>query len=225
MEPIIDSNLEILYEDDECIAVNKSGNCPVHEGGLYYNNTLTMILEKKYGFRLYPVYRLDRETSGIVVFAKKRENVKDVKIENKEYMAVVEGVINNALIIAEKIGEVRGEYVKWKMAVLTEGKSAETQIEPVRAMKNATIIKIFPKTGRQHQIRVHLQYIKHPVIGDKLYGESDKVFKDYLEGKDVDLPIKRQALHLYKIRLNNKDLTAPVPEDINELAAELSKII
>lgn len=217
MEPVVDSRFEVLYDDDICIAVNKSGNLPVHEGGLYYENTLTRILEKKYGKRLYPVYRLDRETSGIVVFAKRREQVKTVKIKDKEYLAVVEGVIKQRLVIDSPIGEIKGEYVKWKMSVTKTGRSAETVVEPVKALKNATLLRIFPKTGRQHQIRVHLQHVGHSVVGDKLYGKSDKTFLDYLEGKELNLPIKRQALHLYKIRLNNHEITAPIPEDMNKL--------
>lgn len=212
-EPEIDSKFDILYEDDFCIAVNKSGNIPVHEGGLYKKNCLTALLEKKLGYRVFPVYRLDRETSGIVVFAKNKEAFKHIKISEKEYIAVCKGKISKEIIVDEPIGEKKGDFIDWKKCVSKEGKSAKTRIIPIKSNKEYSIIRVLPLTGRQHQIRVHLSHIGHHILGDKVYGESDKKFKDYLEGKEIR-GIKRQMLHLMKIKLNSKKIEAKIPDDI-----------
>jgi RluA family pseudouridine synthase len=225
-EPNIDPKIEILHEDDSCIAVSKSGNIPVHEGGLYKENCLTRILEKKFGFRLLPVYRLDRETSGIVIFAKKSSEVKRLHdaITLKEYTAVCEGNIAKKQKIDVKIGECAGEHIKWKKCVSKEGKEALTEINPVKNFKGFCVVHAIPKTGRQHQIRVHLSHIGNPIVGDKWYGKSDKMFKDYLEGKkDYSSLIDRQALHLGKIVLFGKEIIAELPRDMDELIRKILK--
>jgi RluA family pseudouridine synthase len=215
-EPLVDSKFDIVYEDENCVVVNKSGNIPVHEGGLYKKNCLTALLEKKLGFRVFPVYRLDRETSGLVVFAKNREAFKKIKISEKEYIAVCNGKIDKEIIIDKPIGEKKGDFINWKKCVVEHGKNAKTKIIPIKNFKDYSIVKIIPYTGRQHQIRVHLSYIRHHILGDKVYGESDKKFKDYLEGK-FDDKIKRQMLHLRKIKLNSQLIEAKLPSDMNSL--------
>lgn len=223
-EPKVDAKVSVVYEDDKYIAVSKSGNMPVHEGGLYKENCLTAILEKKLGYRVYPIYRLDRETSGIVVFAKKREYVKESKVENKEYIAIIAGKLDKEITVDKPIGEVKGDHIKWKKAVVKnkeDGKESITKIFPMRCNDKFSLVKISPLTGRQHQIRVHLQHIGHPILGDKVYGESDKLFKDYLEGKEVCGEIKRQALHLARITLNGKTVEAKIPDDIDNIIQEI----
>jgi RluA family pseudouridine synthase len=216
-EPIIDSNYSILFEDDSYLAIGKSGNCPVHEGGLYFNNSLTRLLEKNLGDRVYPVYRIDRETSGIIVFAKSREKVKFANILGKEYLGVCEGIIDKEIIIESPIGEIKGEFVKWKMAAIKEGRPAKTIVNPIISGNNRTLCRIIPLTGRQHQIRVHMQSAGYSIVGDKMYGASDKIFLDYINGKKIDLPISRQALHLHKIILNDNEIISPLPKDIEKL--------
>lgn len=221
-EPKIDSKYEIILEDSKLLILSKSGNIPIHEGGLYKENCLTAILEKKYGKRLYPVYRLDRETSGIIVFAKKKEDVKKItdSITKKEYISICKGEVKKQVIDAP-IGEVKGEYIKWKKGVTSAGVNSITEIISVERIGDYSMVKIIPKTGRQHQIRAHLQYIGHPIIGDKIYGESDKQFSDYLGGKKPKGLINRQALHLSKIKISGKEIKSELPEDMKELVLRL----
>jgi 23S rRNA pseudouridine955/2504/2580 synthase/23S rRNA pseudouridine1911/1915/1917 synthase len=150
MEPEIDPTFEILLETDEFIAVNKSGNCPVHEGGLYKENCLVRILEKKFGHRYFPVYRLDRETSGIVVFAKKSEFVKKIfdSISEKEYVAVCRGNLSEKQTIDLPIGETKGEHIDWKKCISDDGKKSKTEIMPIQFSDGFSIVKAIPKTGR-----------------------------------------------------------------------------
>jgi 23S rRNA pseudouridine1911/1915/1917 synthase len=226
MEPFIDASNKIIYEDEDIIAVSKSGNCPVHEGGRYKENCLVKILERNYGSRVFPLYRLDRETSGIVIFAKKAESVKaiSIKIFHKEYIAVCKGRIDKEIIIDEPIGEVKGEFINWKKGVCIDGKNAVTHILPMESYESFSIIKVIPLTGRQHQIRVHLKFIGHPLIGDKIYGECDSIFKNYLDGKTVnDTLIDRQALHLHKVAYGDKILTDDLREEMLRLVSKIKQ--
>jgi 23S rRNA pseudouridine1911/1915/1917 synthase len=224
-EPNIDSDYAVLFEDDSLVIISKSGNIPVHEGGAYKENCLTKILEKKYGKRLYLVYRLDRETSGIVVFAKSGDKVKKIKesISSKEYIALCKGEVKNQVINAP-IGEIKGDFIRWKKGVTDKGAKAVTEIISSEKIGDCSTVKMITLTGRQHQIRVHLQHIGNPIIGDKIYGESDKYFLDYIEGKQEKGPINRQALHLGKIRIGNTEILCEMPQDMIKLINELKHL-
>lgn len=217
-EPEIDSIHEIMFEDDSVIIVNKSGNCPVHEGGLYKENCLTRILEKKLGYRVFPVYRIDRETSGLVAFAKDNSKVDEIikKLGQKEYIAICKGKIYSEILIDKPIGECKGDNINWKKCVAKDGKPAKTRIIPLKSAKGYSILRAIPLTGRQHQIRVHLSSIGHPIVGDKIY-EDDLIFKKYLEGKHTHGLANRQALHLERINYSGKDIISEMPDDMKEL--------
>jgi 23S rRNA pseudouridine1911/1915/1917 synthase len=232
VEPEIDTNNIIIFENEDLILVNKSGNCPVHEGGAYKENCLTRILELKYGHRVFPVYRLDRETSGLIVFSKKNEMVHHIKntLSDKKYYAICENAFKPEeygveKTIDEPIGETKGDHINWKKCVDKEnGNCATTVILPIKDVilkgsnEIGSLIEVMPKTGRQHQIRVHLSYIGHSIVGDKWYGKSDKLFKDHLDGiKDENALINRQALHLGKIKIKEIQYEAEFPEDIKKI--------
>ncbi len=206
----IDSNYEIIAETDEFLLINKSGNIPVHEGGRYQENSLTKVIEKQH-CKVTPVFRLDRETSGLILFAKKNEYVKKLfdNTGDKEYVAVVQGIIDQQITIDEPIGECKGEHVTWKKCVSLDGKSAVTQVYPINSFDGKTLVKLILKTGRQHQIRVHLSHIGHPVINDKIYGESEQKFIKYLNGEILP----RQLLHMRKLRVYDKFYEAKIPDD------------
>lgn len=214
-EPVVDHTYSILYENDLMVAVSKPGNMPVHEGGLYVHNCLTAILEKKFGYRLFPVFRLDRETSGIVIFAKNSCDVKKLfnSIQSKEYLALVRGVVKEEMVIDEPIAETTGDYIRWKKCVRSDGKKSVTTIFPVRVIGDYTLVRVRPLTGRQHQIRVHLSHTGHPIMGDKVYGESDKLFKEYVDGGEVGL---RQMLHLARVVVAELIIECEMPEDMKE---------
>ncbi len=215
-EPAVDFSYSVLFEDDSMIVVSKSGNMPVHEGGLYVRHCLTAVLAERVGYRVFPVFRLDRETSGIVVFAKSSSLVKRLfdSISCKEYVAIVCGILSSDVVIDAPIGECKGDFIDWKKCVAVDGKKAVTSGFVSRVVGKNTLVRVVLQTGRQHQIRVHLSSIGHPILFDKVYGESDKLFKDYLETGEVG---RRQMLHLARIVIGSREIVCEMPEDMRNV--------
>lgn len=213
-------DLNILYEDDTMLIVNKPPFIPVHPSMDHYEDSLSNGV--KYYFnsiglkrKIRPVNRLDKNTSGIVVFAKNEyiqeyliKQMKDNTFE-KEYIALVDGIIDKQEQIVEA-PIARKENSIIERCVNPSGDNAVTVIELLKTYDTYSLTKCILKTGRTHQIRVHTSYIGHPILGDDLYGnKSDK--------------INRQALHALKISfihpITNKklEITAKIPKDIGSL--------
>ncbi len=191
-------DLDIIYEDEAYIVVNKLVGIPIHPSMEHYEDSLSNGI--KYYFdeiglkkKIRPVNRLDRNTSGLVMFAK-NEYIQERLIEQmknnlfcKEYIAICEGKFKNTKgIINAPIARKENSIIE--RCVSENGDIAITEYEVLNynSEGNYSVVKCILKTGRTHQIRVHMSYIGHPLLGDTLYGhESDK--------------IDRQALHSYKM--------------------------
>ena len=212
-------NLNILYEDDGMLILNKPPFLPVHPSMNHYEDSLSNGVKyyfKSIGLKrkIRPVNRLDKNTSGIVIFAK-NEYVQECLIKQmklgsfvKEYIALVEGVINTEQVIDAPIARKEKSIIE--RCVDINGDNAITIIKPLKTFNNYSLIKCILKTGRTHQIRVHTEYIGHPILGDDLYGNKSNL-------------INRQALHSYKIifihPITNKkiEIETNLPDDINNL--------
>ena len=213
-------NLEILYEDEGLLVVNKPPFTPVHPSMDHYEDSLSNGI--KYYFdsiglkrKIRPVNRLDRNTSGIVIFAK-NEYVQECLIKQmktnifkKEYLAIVDGIISkDKQIIDAPIARKENSIIQ--RCINPNGDKAITVIELLKTFDNYSLIKCSLKTGRTHQIRVHTAYMGHPILGDDLYGESSNL-------------INRQALHSHKIKfihpINKKkiEIISNLPDDMNNL--------
>ena len=213
-------NLNILFEDDGLLILDKPAGIPVHPSMMHYENSLSNGV--KYYFnsinlkrKIRPVNRLDKNTSGILIFAKNEYIqeclVKQMKLGlfKKEYIALLEGNIKenkgtiNAPIARKKDSIIEREISK-------DGASSVTHYELIKNYDNFCLVKFILETGRTHQIRVHSQYIGHPILGDTLYGNSSNL-------------INRQALHAYKINfvhpITNKkiEIISKPPKDISKL--------
>ena len=213
-------NLNILFEDDGLLILDKPAGIPVHPSMMHYENSLSNGV--KYYFnsinlkrKIRPVNRLDKNTSGILIFAKNEYIqeclVKQMKLGlfKKEYIALLEGNIKenkgtiNAPIARKKDSIIEREISK-------DGASSVTHYELIKNYDNFCLVKFILETGRTHQIRVHSKYIGHPILGDTLYGNSSNL-------------INRQALHAYKINfvhpITNKkiEIISKPPKDISKL--------
>lgn len=185
-EPDVDPTYTILYQDNFVLVVEKSGNLPVTESGRYYKNTLLNILKEKEGFKeLYTVHRLDKETSGVLVIAKTKEVAQQMGVQfsnqvpEKEYHAVLNGALEQEEIIVDrplKNGLPQIHKVRVRQIVSPTGKTAKTRFTKVSGNEVLTLAKVKLYSGRTHQIRCHAEYIGHPILGDKLYGQKDDRF-------------------------------------------------
>lgn len=185
--------LDILYEDEDLIVVNKPSGMVVHPAPGNYHNTLVNALlyhtknlsSVNTNIRPGIVHRIDADTSGLLLVAKndKTHNSLAEAIQKKEvvreYIALVEGVIKeDTATIDAPIG--RDVNNRKKMCVTSENsKSAVTHIRVLERYSNATLISCKLETGRTHQIRVHLNYIGHPVVNDPVYGHKKLLDKDF----------------------------------------------
>lgn len=236
-------NLDILYEDDYFLAVNKPANLVVHPCSYHPDGTLANFVKEylKNHKKIRPINRIDRDTSGIVLFAK-NEYIQEIfknlpDRPQKEYIAIVWGTFSKkqgmiSLPIARKPDSLIEREVNFEM-----GQEAVTYYEVMaeasdKAGNSLSLVKIYLKTGRTHQIRVHMSYLGHPILGDSLYGDKETDFletKEQIKGKlaryqeKIDIEINRQALHAYRLCFQHPitqkriQIMAPLPKDIEQI--------
>ena len=203
-----DIPIDIIYEDEYLLVINKASGMVVHPAPGHYTSTLVNALLYKFdleGDSIRPgiVHRLDKDTSGLMLVAK-TEKVHDMlatMIKNKEvkrcYLALVEGLINHETgTIDAPIG--RDIYDRQKMAVTdVNSKEAITHFRVLKRYKDKTLLECILDTGRTHQIRVHMKYINHPVVNDPIYNnkKSDS-FGQMLHSKSIEFihPITKEKL-------------------------------
>jgi 23S rRNA pseudouridine1911/1915/1917 synthase len=212
--------IEILYEDDDLIVVDKPSGLPVHAGAGHASGTLVNALLyirpdlQKVGNSERPgiVHRLDIDTSGVMVVAKNLTAHAHVSAQlsdrsvNKIYLALVKGSPSQReAIIDAPIGRDPGN--RKKMAIVDGGRSAKTRYKIIKSLGEYELLEVKLLTGRTHQIRVHLSSIGHPIIGDKLYGTESKT-------------IKRQFLHSHLLGFvhpstgKHVEFNSPLPKDL-----------
>ena len=172
--------INIIYEDKYFIAINKDAGIEVDD------NLIKLIKEENQNIKnLFLVHRIDKYTSGIVILAKD-ENIKKYFEDafknrniNKIYHAIVEGIVkNNKGTINLSIGkDKKNPNKRIILSVKSGGENAITNYEVLKKLKEHTLMKLNPITGRTHQIRVHLSSIGHPIIGDKIYSKNAKIYK------------------------------------------------
>ena len=220
-------NIDIVYEDDDVMVINKKSGVVVHPAPGNYSGTLVnglMYLSKDLShvngeFRPGIVHRIDKDTSGLLIVAKNdkahrilAEELKEKKIKRK-YIALVSGVINH------DIGEIdapigRDPSDRKKMCVTsTNSKDAITHFRVLERYKNASLIECELETGRTHQIRVHMKYINHPVINDPVYGKSNHgEFGQLLHAKEITFthPTTKEVM----------TFSCEVPEEFNKILEE-----
>ncbi len=207
-EPEVDFNYKVLYQDDDILVISKPPRLPVHPAGRYFFNTLLIHL-KTDGFKVdlaserkyYLVHRIDKETSGVLLLAKTKEacNALTAQFRNREtekyYLAIVRGRPDRDHFTVETpIGKNPKGRIGLKMVALpleSGGLPSETRFETVESRTGPqgafTLMACFPRTGRQHQIRVHAEIAGYPLVGDKVYGIPEDDVLTLLDGNREDL--------------------------------------
>lgn len=238
-----DIPLDVVYEDPDVVVVNKPASMVVHPARGNLHHTLVNALLHHCGTlantgnktRPGVVHRLDKDTTGLIIFAKTDRVIADLarQIEKRamkrEYLAFCWGrMYPDSGIIEAPVG--RHQIDRTKMSVTPfSSKEAATEFHVIERFDAASLLKLRLKTGRTHQIRVHLSYFRHPVIGDPNYGGRKReillqIGKEYVKVFQRVLTImNRQALHAYRLSFTHpvteKELTfeAPIPEDMETL--------
>ena len=213
--------LDIVYEDEDLVVLNKPAGLSVHPGPGHYSDTLGNFLVHYYESSqqeadFHPVHRLDRGTSGLLVAAKHPYAQELLKEQlhspafRRVYLAVCEGVPSPAAgIVDAPLGPVEGSLMAQQ--VRPDGKAARTHYETTETDGIRTLLRLELETGRTHQIRVHMAHLGHPLTGDFLYGTEDHSL------------ISRTALHSHQITFRHPiskeslTFTQPLPEDMARL--------
>ena len=223
----LDLPLDILYEDADLLVINKPAGILVHPSGIHYQDTLSNMVSAYFRSKgesapICPIGRLDKDTSGTVIFAKNKfaaaflSDRKQSRL-GKEYLAIVSGVPSPARgEITVPIRPCSQSPLKMTVDPI-DGKNACTRFQTQAVLKNGNaLIRLCLLTGRTHQIRVHMAHMGHPLIGDPLYGKGDEIFH-------------RAALHAdrahFLLPFTRKEYSAaaPLPEDFRKYLSEWTK--
>lgn len=216
-EPEVNKNYRVVYEDETLLVISKPAPLPVHAIGSYFQNTLMHLLRKDRpeadSFQL--IHRLDSETSGLLLLVKERDLVHPFQKSwndnvRKAYRAIVFGKFpSKQTRVDAPIGLDKKSAIRMKSAVdLVDGKASVTEFSLIETRGDFSLIEARILTGRTHQIRVHLEYLKFPIVGDKLYSGTDETFLHFRETgwddwlkKRVRLP--RMALHACRLEFTH----------------------
>lgn len=253
-----DIPLDVLYEDDDLAVVNKPSNMVVHPSRGHWSGTLVSALAHRFAGQLSSnrgparpgiVHRLDRDTSGAIIVAKndvahaRLAALFEEKRIQKEYFAIALGGIN---VDREVVDLPIGHHPKYrvKMAIAPddpEAKPAKTFFEVVERFRGFSTVRCMPKTGRTHQIRLHLLSLGCPILCDKLYGGRSTLTKEELAGqydrspkgdenRESTILLARQALHARKITFEHPttgkilEIEAPLPADMLQTIEALREL-
>lgn len=238
------TEIVVLYEDADALVVDKPPLVPVHPSGRYLSDTLIQRVHAHFHCeRLHRdarprlCHRLDRETSGVLLIGVTPQSHAEFMRQfearevEKEYLAIVRGVMEqDSGTVDLPIGPARTSSIDLKMAVAADGQEAVTEWNVVERVRDRTLVACRPLTGRQHQIRVHMDALGHPLVGDKLYGVEDALFQRYAEGEltaeDLELlELERHALHNHRLEFTSPttgeriDVRSPLAADLEAYLA------
>lgn len=250
-EPAVSFEYDVLYEDDALFVINKPANLPVHPAGRYFFNTLLVHLrtrghqdplkaEREY----FLVHRIDKETSGVLVLAKDRAVCTHLtrqfaeRSTEKKYLAIVHGVPVREEFTVDLAMKRAGadSIIELKMKIAPESEGGQPALTRFRRLETYAgryaLMECLPRTGRQHQIRLHLESAGHPIVGDKLYGRDESQALRFYERRQIspeaeaELILPRHALHAASLKFEHPltgirmEFEAPLPNDLRAFMAQ-----
>jgi 23S rRNA pseudouridine1911/1915/1917 synthase len=230
----------VVFEDEYLLVVDKPGHMVCHSASRPEHPTLVGWV-REHGVTVPRLLnRLDRETSGLVVIAKTERAAKNLSNSlqcgeiTKQYVAICWGEFKEERGVVDKpIGLAGNSPVYTKRGVdETSGRSSMTEFVVETKLRGFTVVRLTPKTGRTHQLRVHTASIGHPIVGDKIYGPDDKWYLEFIKNGVTgemlkELLLSRQALHAGFVRLRHprtqefQEFRAPLPEDMVEFVSRV----
>ncbi|WP_233256520.1 RluA family pseudouridine synthase [Opitutus sp. ER46] len=231
----------VVYEDERLLVVNKPGDVVCHPSKAGPWSSLVGALREYSGLpTVHLVFRLDRETSGIVVLTKDAAMASRLQVAmqkrtvGKAYVAILRGRLTAPVTVDQPLGDDVHSMVFLKSAVTTDGQKAVSHftplsVSPAEAAEPFSLVRVVTETGRKHQIRAHAEWLGHPMVGDKIYGGDATCYLEFIDHGwtprlAAQLLLSRQALHCAEIDLRGAGLdhvfTAPLAADMQTFCAE-----
>lgn len=227
----------IVFEDERLLVVNKPGDVVCHPSKAGPWSSLVGALREYAKLpTVHLVFRLDRETSGVIVLAKDAGMASRLQVAmqerkvGKSYLAILTGIMAAPVSVDQPLGDDVHSPVFLKSAVVgaSEGQGAVTHFTPLATGGGFTLARVVTETGRKHQIRAHAQWLGHSLVGDKIYGPDARLYLDFVDHGWTDvlaerLLLPRQALHCAEIDFRPAEVplvfSAPLPADLREFCA------
>lgn len=222
----------ILHEDERLLVLNKPGDVVCHPSKAGPWSSLVGAAREYTGLpTMHLVFRLDRETSGVVVLAKDADMARRLQMAMqqrrvaKAYEAILSGELREPVTVDQPLGDDTSSPVYVKTTVRPDGAKAVTHFTPMARTAGFTLARVVTETGRKHQIRAHALWLGHALVGDKIYGPDDRLYLDFIdhgwtESMAKKLLLPRQALHCSEIDLTAAGapavFVAPMPGDMRE---------
>ncbi len=223
----------VLEDDEVALAINKPGDVVCHPSKAGPWSSLAGAVKAGRGLeKAHLVFRLDRETSGVVLFAKteraasRLQKAMQARRIHKTYLAVLVGELAGAVSVDQPLGDDEHSPVFVKTTVRADGKEARSHFRPLVVARGFTLAEVRIETGRKHQIRAHAQWLGYPVVGDKIYGPDARCYLEFIDhgwtpALAERLLLERQALHCARIELQGnaeglgrREWRAPLAADI-----------
>ena len=210
-------DLEIIHQDKDLLVVNKPAGMVVHPVGSYHSGTLANALKHQFP-NFYLVHRLDKDTSGVLLVALNQttKNWLSQLFEERKIKKTYLALLTGKLTPREAYLDLPIKRSKsGKFAALAGGRAAKSFYRVKEYLPGFSLVEVHPETGRTHQIRVHFKALKHPVVGDTMYGRAER-------------GLSRHWLHAYKIEFKDssghaRSFTAPLPKELNDFLKNLSR--